>query len=311
MKRDLWIIGLLICFCFVGMTPVPARAADADRQAYIDLLNDLEQKIKDADRRMVAHPSFLEELRNLVKQYRAKIRVVFLSEDFSDGDYTKNPTWVVDSGTFQILPNHRLSSEVAAEEPAEKPAATPPPTEKKTSPLSGILKEILKTPQEEKEGEKTASAAPAPAPKEARIHTLASIGPAFEVDLTLVSRSTWGSLEIVLLGGEQNIPYYRIIYRQGPSKERPIEIIRERDGRSYTIDTANQYPSIDDGSPHRIQWIRDSQGQMRVLVDGKEVLSTYELYYRSNFSGLAIVNKGGTYAWGPIAVYQAQESKKP
>ena len=48
---------------------------------------------------------------------------------------------------------------------------------------------------------------------------------------------------------------------------------------------------------------------MRVIVDGKEALSTYENYYRSTFSGLALVNKGGTYEWGPITVLQAIEAK--
>lgn len=301
MRRYVWIFGLLICLCFVGLRPAPLEAVNLDRQAFSELLDELDEKIKDADRRMIAHPKFLEELRAMVKQYRAKLRVVFLSEDFADGEYRRNPTWVVDSGTFQVTANRRLLSEVSA----EKPPTTQPPTEK-TSPLAGILKDILKP-----SGEEAKTAAPTPVPKEARIHTLATIGPAFEVELTMVSRSILGAMEIVLLGGDLNVPYYRVIYRPSPSRERPIEVIREREGRSYTIDTASQYPSLDDGAPHRIQWIRDSQGQMRILVDGKDVLSTYEFYYRGNFSGLALVNKGGIYEWGPIMVYQAQETKIP
>jgi hypothetical protein len=125
----------------------------------------------------------------------------------------------------------------------------------------------------------------------------------------LVSRSTRGSAEFVLLGGEQNAAYYRVIYRPSPSSERPIEIVRERDGKSFVIDTATQYPSLDDGVPHRIQWIRDSQGRMRILIDGKEVLATYEFYYQGNFTGFAFRNLGGTYEVGPIMVYQAQETK--
>ena len=70
-----------------------------------------------------------------------------------------------------------------------------------------------------------------------------------------------------------------------------------------------QYPSLDDGVPHRIQWIRDSQGRMRILVDGKEVLATYEFYYQDNFTGFAFRNRGGTYEVGPLMVYQAQETK--
>ena len=299
MKKHVWIVGLLMVFCLAGLVPALANAAEPDQQALTDLLNSLDKKIKDADQRRVAHPKFLEELRALVKEYRAKIRVVFLSEDFSDGEYSHNPVWVVDSGTFRVTKGRRLLSEAAAET-----QSTPSTSEEKTSGLSGILKDILKTPPEE---EKTSGTAPAA--KTALIHTLASIGPAFEVDLTLVSRSTRGFMELVLLGGDQNVPYYRMIYRASTARERPIEIVRERDGKSFTIDAAPQFVSLDDNIPHRIQWIRDSMGRMRILIDEKEVLSTYEFYYQGNFTGLAFVNRGGIYEVGPIMVYQTQEAK--
>ena len=301
MKKHLWIVGFLMVLCLAGLVPALANAAEPDQQALTDLLNNLDQKIKDADQRRVAHPKFLEELRALVKEYRAKIRVVFLSEDFSDGDYYNNPEWVVNSGTFRVTKNRRLLSEAAAE---TKPTPSAPAEKEKTTPLGGILKDILKTPAEEGKAQGTA-----PAAEEARIYTLASIGPAFEVDLMLVSRSTRGFMELVLLGGDENVPYYRVIYRPSSSRERPIEIVRERDGKSFTIDAAQQYVSLDDNVPHRIQWIRDSKGRMRILIDEKEVLSTYEFYYQRNFTGLAFVNRGGTYEVGPIIVYQAQETK--
>ena len=297
MKKHVWIIGWVMVLCLAGLVPALASAAEPDQQNLTDLLNRLDQKIKDADQRRMAQPRFLEELRALVKEYRAKIRVVFLSEDFSDGEYSYNPRWVVDSGTFKVTKSRRLLSEAAAETQSTTSAE-----QEKTSGLSGILKDILKTPTEE---EKTQ--ANAPEPKVGLIHTLTSIGPAFEVDLTLVSRSTRGFMELVLLGGDENVPYYRVVYRPSAARARPIEIIRERDGKSFTIDAAQQYVSLDDNVPHRFQWIRDSKGRMRILIDEKEILSTYEFYYQQNFTGLAFVNRGGTYEVGPMMVYQAQE----
>jgi hypothetical protein len=179
---------------------------------------------------MIAHPKFLEELKALVKQYRSRLRVVYLSEDFSDGNYLYNPAWVVDSGRFQVTSSRRLLSEVFAEK------LTPTSSSTEISPLEGLLKEILKTPQEEKTADTPS------APQDARIHTLAQIGSEFETDLTLVSRFSWGSMGIVLLGGRPAIPLYRMVYRPSLSAERPIEIVRERGGRSYLIDTATQYP---------------------------------------------------------------------
>ncbi len=299
MKVKQW-VWVFVLAGSVGLLPIQGHGADTDRQTLEDLLRDLDQKIKDADNRMIAHPKFLDELRAMVKQYRSRLRVVYFSDDFSDGDYWNNPVWTVDAGTFQVSSNRRLLSDI----PPERPSTTRPAQERSSN-LPGMLRDILKAP-EEKEEEKPQGAAPM---REARIHANATIGPAFEVELTLVSRSTMGRMEIVLLGGAPETPYYRLIYRTSPSAERPIEVARERDGKSFTVDTANQYPVLDDGAPHRIQWIRDSQGRMRVVVDGKEVLSTYEFFYRGNFTGLALVNRGGTYEWGPVAVYQAQETK--
>ena len=36
------------------------------------------------------------------------------------------------------------------------------------------------------------------------------------------------------------------------------------------------------------------------MVDGKDILQTVEVYYRDVFNGLALVNKGGTYAWDSV-----------
>ncbi len=298
MKVHRFVLLLSAFLFFAAIMPIFGYTADQDRQAIENLLADLEQKIKEADKKMIAHPKFLEELQALVKQYRSKLRVVYFSEDFADGEYRSNPAWVVDTGKFQVTGSRRLLSEVLA----EKPSTAPPPQEK-TSPLGSIFRDILKAPDQGK------PAGTPSAPQEARIRTLAQIGPEFEIDLTFVSRSSWGSMEIVLLGGSSAIPLYRMIYRPSPSSERPIEVVRERDGKSYLIDTATQYPSLDDGATHRLQWIRDAQGRMRVIVDGKEALTTYEIYYRDNFTGLALVNKGGTYEWGPILVFKSQEIK--
>lgn len=113
-------------------------------------------------------------------------------------------------------------------------------------------------------------------------------------------------MEIVLLGGSPIAPRYRLIYKAAPSSKRPIIIVRVRDSGSYTIESATQYPVLDDGSLHKIQWIRDDEGHMRVLVDEKEVLSTVELFYRDDFKGLVLINRNGTYEWGPIKILKTQ-----
>ena len=266
------------------------------------MLNELQQTIDDADKRMVAHPRFLEELREMVKRYRAKLRNIYLFEDFSDGDITADPKWSVISGKFRVTADSRLWSQVYVDASNQGSASS----SEESNPFAIILGEIAKA-QEKKKAKKQGAATD----ENAVIQTIVPIGPAFEVDLTFTSDSSRGAMQVVMLGGSPAKAYYRLVYHASPSPDRPIKIIRQRGSKQFIIDTATQYPNLDDGAPHQLQWIRDSAGSMRVLIDGNEVLNTVELYYKEEFSGLALVNAGGTYEWGPIQVLQAASRKAP
>lgn len=273
---------------------------DPNKAALESMLNELQQTIDDADKRMVAHPRFLDELREMVKRYRAKLRKIYLFEDFADGDFIQDPKWSVISGKFRIKPESRLWSQVFVDSSFQGSAS---PSEE-TNPFAIILGEIARS-QEKKRAKKQGASTN----ESAVIQTLVPIGPSFEVDLTFTSDSSRGAMQIVLLGGTPAKAYYRLIYQASPSPDRPIKIIRQRGSQQFIIETATKYPSLDDGAPHQLQWIRDRSGNMRVLIDGSEVLNTVELYYREEFSGLALVNSGGTYEWGPIQVLQAPTAK--
>ena len=292
------VICLFLCLLLIGSSPAMARAdtsQDPNREALKSLLDELQNTIEDADKRMVAHPRFLEELQTLVDRYKARLREVFLDEDFADGDYTKNPEWIVEAGYFKITPGHTLWSRVRVDRRSKAASSR-----EDEEPVSMILKEIIKSRDKKRRDKRTA-----PVEKEASIRTLARIGPAFEVDLSFVSESEWGSMEVILLGGSPAVPRYRLVYQAAASRTRPIEIVRERGSRRYIIESATKHPVLDDGATHRIQWIRDAEGHMRVLVDGTEVLSTVELYYRGDFAGLTLINRGGTYEWESVKVLQA------
>ncbi|MDY7034619.1 MAG: hypothetical protein SV375_00440 [Thermodesulfobacteriota bacterium] len=302
MKRT-HIVCLFLFLWLMGASPALARAdtsQDPNRETLKSLLDELQHSIHDADKRMVAHPRFIKELQVLVDRYKARLREIFLDEDFADGDYTKNPEWIIEAGHFRVTPRRTLWCRVRAERPSQAASSR-----EDEEPLSIILREIARSRDKNRRNKRTASVE-----KEASIRTLARIGTAFEVDLSFVSESDWGSMEVVLLGGKPVVPRYRLVYQAAPSRNRPIEIVRERDSRRYTIESATQYPVLDDGTSHRIQWIRDTEGHMRVTVDGVEVLSTVELYYRSDFVGLKLINRGGTYEWESVRVLQAPAAIK-
>lgn len=53
-------VSLLFCLMLLaGLLPISGYAADPDRQTLESILSDLEKKIEDADKRMIAHPKFL------------------------------------------------------------------------------------------------------------------------------------------------------------------------------------------------------------------------------------------------------------
>lgn len=305
MKRILSHLCMALCLTIVGTGIFGAASvlsADQNCQDMKQLLNELSQEVDDADKRMVAHPNFIKELRKLVDKYRAKLRDTFINETFSDGDFHRNPVWQVMRGTFSITEDRRLYSHADSyykEEQQQEP-------ERKKEAFEIIIGEILK-PREGDDQEEPASDRER-VEEEAAVRTKATISPDYEVDMTVVSDSTWGNMEIVLLGGNNLNARYRLRYYPSPSQDRPIEIIRERNGRQYMIDSATKYPDLDDGRTHRIQWSRDTGGKMKVLVDGQEIISTVEVYYRDKFKGIELVNHGGTYEWGPIRVMQAEKT---
>jgi len=301
MKLKPFLMILLLCMGMLTLSSGLLQAgasSDPNAQLMKSLLDKLQEKIDDADKKMIAHPSFIKDLQKLIDQYRAGFRSVFLHDDFSDGNYTKQPKWVVEKGTFSVTAGGKLLTRMKT-----KAAPVKQRSSKEKDAFKLILTEILKA--SDKQGQEKSKAPSAGVPEVASIKTMARIAPAFEIDLSLSSGSLQGTMEVVLLGGKQAVPRYRLIYKSSPSPERPIEIIRERNGRQYIIESAVRYPDLDNGRFHRMQWVRDARGNMKVLVDGKVVLSTVELFYKDEFSGLKLVNRGGTYQWDEVKALQA------
>ena len=60
--------------------------------------------------------------------------------------------------------------------------------------------------------------------------------------------------------------------------------------------------TLEDRSPHTLQWTRDTDGYMQVNVDGQEVLRVADRGLSGNFDGLLIVNRGGNYGIKSVRV---------
>lgn len=301
------LIGTILVFCLT-FNPVFASAQPDQNKKLKSLIAELETKIENADKKMIAHPSFLEELRDLVEKYKSQIRELFFKDTFNDGDYDNNPKWTVKSGEFSVNKAGRLSSFVAL--PTDEAQEVDQSERKKSVEAEAV--EILidsffgSSPKNETVHKKAPQSETV---QPASIYTKKTIPPAFEMNVKFKS-SPNSKFDITLLGTNNLLPRYRLKIRADHSIEEPIEIVRESGSRSFTVDASNKFPVINDGEFHTLSWIRLTNGAMNVLIDGIKVLKTYEVYYRDNFTGFEITNNGGSHKWDSFTIFKALKPKE-
>jgi hypothetical protein len=93
---------------------------------------------------------------------------------------------------------------------------------------------------------------------------------------------------------------YRLGYMPGG---RPaLELLRVTSRGSAVVEAYDQSVSLEDGKAHTLQWTRDRKGEMRVLLDGKELMSTADRGIQESFSGFTIANLGGDYAIDEVTI---------
>ncbi len=306
MKKITCFSTILFMFLFLCLSPLSASQTEGNPQLK-NMITDLEKKISDADARMVAHPSFLDELRTLVEKYKSQLREVFFKDNFRDSNYTQKPKWIVKSGDFFVTKTKRLSNSVnaATSEPEKNSEPQKSPSLEEEA-IGLLLDNIFGTKKNDKPAKKT-PAQPLKPVQPAFIFTKTIFPPAFEFNMTFLSSSLRGEMEIVLLGTKNLTPRYRLNLNLENSKDNPIEILRLSNSRQFVIGAATKFPRINDGNIHVLKWIRFQDGAMHVLIDDKIVLTTYEVYYRDNFSGFGIENKGGTHEWASFKIFKAQK----
>ncbi len=271
-------------------------APESDDARVQEIIDRLRAIVRQARREHTAEPRLIQQLRDLMREYDWPWRVALLDDDFRDGNFTSDPTWAVHSGEFRVEREVGLRSRL---KPRRRRAASRSTDQDLGTRLFGaIITEALRQPGD----------SPSDRPTHGEIQTTLDITNAFavKVEMTLIdTRDKWrGAIQFGPYQGYRRETGYRLQYNSG---KRPfVQLLRIFPTGAAVVEAADLDPGFDDGKLHTFEWRRDRDGEMIVLVDGKEVIRAVDRGIRNSFDGFAIVNLGGDYGIRRVALVGAK-----
>lgn len=278
----------------------PDRTAPVQPQVNAEirkLTDELKALIEDAERARAADPRFLRDLRSLARRYAWPWRRQVLSDNFSDGDWTRNPAWKVWGQGLRINSWDGVSMRVVATAPQHRRRR-----DDDRNGLAGVLGSVFSE-LARRDDDRYAGAAPAPRYIEAGMRAAIKVPNAFAIRLTLSSTTHGtGRFEFGVGQGRRNLGY-RVAYNAGA---RPaLELLRVGSSGTAVIEVANAKLKLEDGKPHVVQFTRNRRGRMVVSVDGKELLRVRDRSFRSDFDGVVLIDKRGAFNIRSVVVHGA------
>lgn len=254
------------------------QASQTSDQKLNSLVTDLNALIKKAETANAADPNFIADLKKLAAKYpvtAAKASTagqVFLYDNFSDGDYTANPTWKVSAGTWKVDTKGAtvgLNSSIGQS------------TSNKVT-GNDVLRAILGVQQQQ-----------APQSTFASIYTVAPISNTFKMNLKLTSFNKGGPINIGPYQGASASSGYRLVYQ--PGNETGLVLQRIVGNQVTQVGSYNDPINLEDGKVHEVVWSREPTGKMRVYLDNQQLIIATDTQITGNFDGWLNVNQGGAY----------------
>lgn len=282
------------CICMTllfAATPVSsAQSENAELQALVDQLRELTDR---ARQQRAADRWLLNDLEALISRHDWPWRNPLLNEDFADGDYDQNPAWSLISGQFWVDGRLGLRSR---SEPAEPTTTPTEPREEKQDLGKALLGALLQEALRGREADQPAETERERRNESAEIQLPLQIPTVFALQLELSAHNPpgeAGQIEFSLYQGSQGNTGYRLILLLG---ERPnLELVSRVSGRTRVIENV-EMADIGDGETHSLEWRRDPDGKIQVLLDGDPLVEVRDHSFRYPFTQLSIRNQVGDFA---------------
>lgn len=257
-----------------------AQANQTSDQKLQKLVTDLNALIKKAEDANAADPNFLADLKKLSAQYPVVAAaaalggpgVVFLYDNFADGNYTANPVWKVSAGTWKV---DTKGSTIGLSSTIGQAASN-----KVTG--NDVLKAILGVQQQEQ-----------PASTYASIYTAVPMSNVFKMSIKFVSGNKNGPLNIGPYQGASASSAYRLVYQ--PGNETGFVLQRVIGNQVTQVGAYNDPVNLEDGKVHELKWQREATGKMRVYLDGQQLIIATDTKIAGNLDGWLNINQGGSY----------------
>lgn len=277
------------------------------------LVRELRQLLRAARRDRAAAPAFLDDVEEALKRHRkadqalirnsaqaaapapqpapqpepTPSRFATIEDDFSDGDFTRNPEWKLVRGEFFVARGGRLFSFVQPQS-ARRPSSD-------SEAIAQIFGTLLGGNQQTQNNQRQESADPA------AIFLPRPITNSFEITAQLMSDVREGGVfELGVYQGRDGEAGYRLQF----SDDGKVRMIRV--GRSTVVlGTANfQYPPRVGGRPgtYEVLWNRNNRGRMQLFINGVGHMTANDQGFRDDWDGFRLVNAEGRHALDAIRI---------